>query len=68
MVSFVVPLSLPEAANAEIYGPKAANQAALGLAGLPIPICEDCFLYKRCLANFHDGYHSSIKYKLASPT
>ena len=37
MVSFVVPLSLPEAANAEIYGPKAANQAALGLAGLPIP-------------------------------
>ncbi|HIP10682.1 MAG TPA: hypothetical protein EYG65_13255 [Rhodospirillales bacterium] len=37
MVLLVVPLSSLEAANAEVYGPKAANQAALGHAGLPIP-------------------------------
>jgi pyruvate,water dikinase len=33
----VAKLSLPEAVNTEAYGPKAANQAALGHAGLPIP-------------------------------
>jgi len=33
----VVPLSAPEAADAARFGPKAANLAALGRAGLPIP-------------------------------
>jgi pyruvate,water dikinase len=37
MSELVVPLSAAEAADAERFGPKAANQAALGHAGLPIP-------------------------------
>ena len=37
MSNLVIPLSSPDAANAELFGPKAANQAALGQAGLPIP-------------------------------
>ena len=52
MVSFVVLLSSPEAANAEVYGPKAANQAALGLSGLPIP---DGF----CLSS--EAYRTQLK-------
>jgi pyruvate,water dikinase len=37
MSDLVVPLSSSAAADADLFGPKAANQAALGLAGLPIP-------------------------------
>ena len=37
MRKLVLSLNDKEAANAELFGPKAANQAALGLAGLPIP-------------------------------
>src|SRR5262249_7948376 len=37
MESLVVPLSAPEAADAGRFGPKAANLAALGRAGLPVP-------------------------------
>jgi pyruvate,water dikinase len=37
MSELVIPLSAAEAADAERFGPKAANQAALGHAGLPIP-------------------------------
>ena len=37
MSDLVVPLSSSDAADADLFGPKAANQAALGLAGLPIP-------------------------------
>src|ERR1044072_110210 len=37
MGSLIVPLSNPEAADASRFGPKAANLAALGHAGLPIP-------------------------------
>ncbi|MGH8621154.1 MAG: PEP/pyruvate-binding domain-containing protein [Burkholderiales bacterium] len=37
MRPFVIPLSSPEAADAGRFGPKAANLAALGHAGLPIP-------------------------------
>ncbi len=37
MSQLVVPLMSPEAANPDLFGPKAANQAALGQAGLPIP-------------------------------
>src|SRR6266540_6420921 len=35
--SFVVPLAAPEAADASRFGPKAANLARLGHAGLPTP-------------------------------
>jgi pyruvate,water dikinase len=34
---FITPLSSPEAVEADRFGPKAANLAALGQAGLPIP-------------------------------
>ena len=37
MTNFVVNLADPSAADAERFGPKAANQAALGHAGLPTP-------------------------------
>ena len=37
MRQYAIPLSSPEAADAARVGPKAANQAALGRAGLPIP-------------------------------
>ena len=37
MKGFIVGLGDPAAADADRFGPKAANQAALGLAGLPIP-------------------------------
>jgi pyruvate,water dikinase len=37
MRNLVVPLSAAEASDAERFGPKAANQAALGHAGVPIP-------------------------------
>lgn len=45
---FVVPLSDPAATDAERFGPKAANQAALGAAGLPIPegFCLDAAAYR----------------------
>ena len=37
MTKLVILLDSKDAVNAEILGPKAANQAALGHAGLPIP-------------------------------
>ena len=37
MEKLIEDLNSPNAVNAEIFGPKAANQAALGQAGLPIP-------------------------------
>jgi len=37
MGSLIVPIQSPEAADASRFGPKAANLAALGHAGLPIP-------------------------------
>src|SRR6478672_5666725 len=37
MASFIVPLANPEATQANLFGPKAANLALLGRAGLPIP-------------------------------
>ena len=37
MASFIVPLANPEATQAGLFGPKAANLALLGRAGLPIP-------------------------------
>jgi len=51
MENFIVPLASSEAANAELFGPKAANQAALGLAGLPIPagFCVSAGAYRQQL-------------------
>jgi len=37
MQQLVIPLTAPEATDASRFGPKAANLAALGRAGLPIP-------------------------------
>ena len=37
MDDLVIPLSTAEAADANRFGPKAANLAALGVAGLPVP-------------------------------
>ena len=37
MTDFVLPLSAPRAADPEIVGPKAANLALIGRAGLPTP-------------------------------
>jgi len=47
MTQFVVPLNSPEACDAGRFGPKAANQAVLGRAGLPIPdgFCLDAAAY-----------------------
>jgi pyruvate,water dikinase len=52
MEPLVVPLSSPEATDAGRFGPKAANQAALGRAGLPIPdgFCVDARAYRMQLA------------------
>src|SRR4051794_12982716 len=53
MTRFIVPLRSPEAADASRFGPKAANQAALGLAGLPIPdgFCLDAAAYRLQVAS-----------------
>jgi pyruvate,water dikinase len=47
----IVSLSSPEAADASRFGPKAANLAALGHAGLPIPdgFCLDAAAYRHQL-------------------
>jgi pyruvate,water dikinase len=37
MTSFIVPINDPQATEADRFGPKAANVATLGRAGLPIP-------------------------------
>jgi pyruvate,water dikinase len=52
MEQLIVPLSAREASDASRFGPKAANLAALGSAGLPIPegICLDAEAYRRQLA------------------
>ena len=44
----IVPLSAPEATDADRFGPKAANLARLGRAGLPIPdgFCVDAEAYR----------------------
>ncbi|MBI2296188.1 MAG: hypothetical protein HYU76_09200 [Betaproteobacteria bacterium] len=48
MEQLIIPLSAPEAADASRVGPKAANLAALGRAGLPIPggFCLDARAYR----------------------
>src|SRR5205823_78235 len=48
----IVPLLAAEATDANRFGPKAANLAALGRAGLPIPdgFCLDAEAYRRQIA------------------
>ncbi len=48
MTELIVPLSHAAAADPDRFGPKAANQAALGHAGLPIPggFCVDAAAYR----------------------
>src|SRR5882672_8292588 len=48
----VVSLSSPEATDAARFGPKAANLAALGQAGLPVPggFCLDAKAYRTQIA------------------
>ena len=48
MQRLVVPLAAPEAADPSRFGPKVANLAALGHAGLPIPkgYCLDAAAYR----------------------
>src|SRR3970282_1338542 len=52
MRNFVIPLSGREATDASRVGPKAANLAALGRAGLPIPdgICLAADAYRMQIA------------------
>ena len=49
MTQLIVPLTALEACDASRFGPKAANQAALGRAGLPIPdgFCLDAEAYRK---------------------
>src|SRR5437016_9528579 len=44
----IVPITAPEAVDADRFGPKAANLARLGRAGLPIPdgFCVDAEAYR----------------------
>jgi pyruvate,water dikinase len=48
MRQLIIPLSAPEATDADRFGPKAANLAALGQAGLPVPggYCLDAEAYR----------------------
>jgi pyruvate,water dikinase len=48
----IFPLTAPEAADADRFGPKAANLACLGRAGLPIPdgFCVDAEAYRMQVA------------------
>jgi len=48
MTQFVIPLTAAAATDAGRFGPKAANLAALGAAGLPIPdgFCLDAEAYR----------------------
>jgi len=52
MPRLVVPLSAPEAADPSRFGAKAANLAALGQAGLPVPggFCLDAKAYRMQIA------------------
>jgi phosphoenolpyruvate synthase/pyruvate phosphate dikinase len=52
MHRLIVPLTSPEAKDANRFGPKAANLAAMGQAGLPIPegFCLDAEAYRAQVA------------------
>ena len=52
MSAFIVPITDPQATDVDLFGPKAANVAVLGHAGLPIPdgYCLGAGAYRRQLA------------------
>ena len=52
MAPLIVPIAAPEALDVERFGPKTANLARLGSAGLPIPdgFCLDAAAYRLQLA------------------
>ena len=64
MTQYILPLSDPAAADPERFGPKAANQAALGHAGLPIPdgFCLDAAAYRAQLESLGltDDAHKAV--------
>jgi len=66
MAPLVVPLSAPEAADAGRFGPKAANLAALGHAGIPTPggYCIDAAAYRAQLLSA--GLEASARGAFAS--
>jgi pyruvate,water dikinase len=66
--AFTVAISSPEAADAGRFGPKAANLAALGHAGLPIPdgFCLDAAAYRRQVAAL--GLAESARLAFAAET
>lgn len=66
MTRVVVPLSSPGATDAARFGPKAANLAALGRAGLPIPegLCLDAAAYRLQVAAL--GLEASARGAFAS--
>jgi pyruvate,water dikinase len=53
MSTFIIPITDPQAADAGRFGPKAANLAALGRSGLPIPdgYCLGADAYRHQLAH-----------------
>src|SRR5438552_3500825 len=57
MAPLIVALSAPEAVDANRFGPKAANLAALGRDGLPIPdgFCLDADAYRLQIASLNLG-------------
>src|ERR1700681_696847 len=57
MHSLIVPSTSADAADADRFGPKAANLARLGYAGLPIPdgFCVDAEAYRIQVAALHLG-------------
>ena len=63
----IVPLASPEAADADRFGPKAANLARLGHAGLPIPagFCVDAEAYRIQVA--HWGWRTPRATSALSP-
>ena len=62
-MEFIVPLSSPAAADAERFGPKAANLAKLAHAGLPTPggFCIDAAAYRRQLESFGLDLHDATR-------
>jgi pyruvate,water dikinase len=65
-MTFIVPISAPEAANPARFGPKAARLAVLGHAGLPTPggFCVDAAAYRAQLA--HLGLEATARGVFAS--
>jgi len=61
MSEFIVPITAPQAMDAGRFGPKAANLALLGNAGLPIPegYCLGADGYRRQLEFL--GLHESAR-------